>query len=145
MIFSSRLIYKCAPTFRPNSKENPVISIQVYRYTLMVYRYTFSTAHFLLRCTGTLLGCIGTLCPLPLFQQGVPVHFSGVPVHFAHWCFSSIAEVPETSSIVFPHPHDLYWLPEHKSLYTYALDLKGLHKSNNTKAIKSTYPHAKCG
>ena len=77
---------------------------QVYRYTFWVYRYTFATAKFLNRCTGTHIGCTSTLCPLPLFKQGVPVHINDVPVHLILWCFSSIVGVPETSSIVCPHP-----------------------------------------
>ena len=125
-----------APAIESQFCSIPALLIHVYRYTLMVYRYTFATAKFLNRCTGTHFGCTGTLCPLPLFKQGVPIHINDVHVHLILWCFSSIAGVPETSSIVCHILSASYWLPGHKSLYTYVLDLKDLHKSKNTKEIK---------
>ena len=146
------MIDKYAPALGSQFCSIPAFLIHVYRYILMVYQYTFDTVDFLIRCTGTRLGCTGTLCPLPLLLQGVPVHINDVPVHLVLWCFPSIAEVPETSSIVRPHPQCFilasrilsasYWLPGQKSLYTYVLYLKDLHKSKNTQKIKSTYPFA---
>ena len=146
------MIDKYAPALGSRFCSNPALLIHVYRYTLMVYRYTFATAKFLNRCTGTHFGCTGThfgctstLCPLPLFKQGVPVHLNDVPVHLILWCFLALLEFPRFHQSFAHILNASYWLPGHKSLYTYALDLKDLHKSKNTKEIKSTYPHAECG
>ena len=98
---------------------------------------------------------------LPIFYSGVPVHIEGVPVHFAHCHFfaqvyrytlrvyrytlptSAFLALLEFLKLHQSFAHildDSYLLPGHKSLYIYALNLKDLHKSKNTKEIKSTYP-----
>ena len=124
MIFPFWFVDKSAHTYRSSSWTNLAISMQMYRYTLVMYRYNFTAVNFLHMCTGTHLCCTGTMCPLPLFKQGVSVHICVVPVQCAHchfssklygytfvlyrynvlWCFPCFAGVPETSSIVHPHP-----------------------------------------
>ena len=104
VIFPFWFVDKSALAYRSSSWTNLAISMQMYRFTLVMYRYNFTTVNFLHMCTGTHLCCTGTMCPLPLFMQGVPVHMNDVPVHLVLWCFPCIAGVPETSSIVCPHP-----------------------------------------
>ena len=139
------MIDKYAPALGSQFCSIPALLIHVYRYTLMVYRYTFATVDFLIRCTGTLFGCTSTLCPLPLLLQGVPVHINDVSVHLILWCFLALLEFPRLHQLLAHILSASYWLPGHKSLYTYVLDLKDLHKSKNTQEIKSTYPYAECG
>ena len=124
MIFPFWLFDKSALAYRSSSWTNPAISMQLYRYMLVLYRYNFTTVDFQASCTGTCLCCTGTMCPLPLFKQVVPVHICVVPVQCAHchfssklyryifvlyrynvpWCFPCFAGVPETLSLVRPHP-----------------------------------------
>ena len=104
VIFPFWFVDKSALTYRSSSWTIPTISMQLYRYILVLYRYNFTTVDFQASCTGTCLCCTGTMCPLPLFKQVVPVHVYVVPVQCAHWCFPCFAGVPETSSLVRPHP-----------------------------------------
>ena len=104
VIFPFWFVDKSALAYRSSSWTNLAISMQLYRYTLVMYWYNFTTINFLHMCTGTHLSCTGTMCPLPLFKQVVPVHINDVPVHLVLWCFPCFAGVPETSSIVHPHP-----------------------------------------
>ena len=59
--------------------------------------------------------------------------------------FPALLQFPKLHQSVANILNDPYLLPGHKSLYNYALDLKDLYKSKNTKAIKSTYSYVKCG
>ena len=97
--------------------------------------------------------------------MGVPVQVEGVPVqvglcHFSAWvyryrlkvyryrlaigAFPALLHFPKLHQAVAIILNDPYSLSGHKFLYNYALDLKNLYKSRNTKTIKSTYSHAKC-
>ena len=67
--------------------------------------------------------------------MGVPVQVEGVPVQVGHWCFSSIVALPKLHQAVAIILNDLYSISGHKSLYNYALDLKNLYKSRNTKKV----------
>ena len=104
VIFPFWFVDKSALASGSSSWTNPAISMQLYRYMLVMYRYNFTTVDFQASCTGTSLGCTGTICPLPLFKQVVPVQVWVVPVQYVHWCFLCFAGVPETLSIVHPHP-----------------------------------------
>ena len=125
MIFPFWFVDKSALAYGSSSWTNPAISMQLYRYMFKLYRYNFTTVDFQASCTstslglyrynmstatfqasstGTSLGCTGTICPLPLFKQVVPVQVWVVPVQYVHWCFPCFTGVPETSSIVHPHP-----------------------------------------
>ena len=99
-------------------------SAQVYWYTFRVYRYTLPTVTFLARCTYT----------FKVYRYTLPTGAFLALLEFLrlHQSFAHILS-------------DSFWLPGHKYLYTYALDLKDLHKPKNTKAIKSTYPMPNVG
>ena len=58
--------------------------------------------------------------------------------------FPALLHFPKLHQSVAIILNDPYLLPGHKSLYNYALDLKNLYKSRNTKAIKGSYSHANC-
>ena len=98
---------------------------QVYRYTLKVYRYTFAYCHF----------------SAHVYRYTLKVYRYTLP----SGAFPALLQSPKLHQSFANVLNDSYLLSGHKSLYNYALDLKDLHKSKNTKAIKSTYPHAKCG
>ena len=91
---------------------------------------------------------------MSLFFIGVPVHVEGVPVHFAYCHFSAqvyrymfkvyrytlpygafpaLLQFSKLHQSVANILNDPYFLPGHKSLYNYALDLKDLHKSKKTQ------------
>ena len=110
---------------------------RVYRYTLVVYRYTFATINFLHMCTGTHLGCTG-------YTFGVYRYTLSIATFLARctgthkWCTGTLCSTGAFLALLeFPRLHQLfahilsasYWLPGHKSLCTYVLDLKDLHKS----------------
>ena len=98
--------------------------LEVYWYRLEVYRYRLATGAFLYGCTGTSQSCTGTGCLCTFFSA---------MLHFP--------KLHQAVAIILTDP---YSLSGHETLYNYALNLKNLYKSKNTKTIKSTYSYAKC-
>ena len=79
-----------------------------------------------------------------LFCMGVPVQVEGVRVQVGHCAFPALLHFPKLHQAVAIILNDRNSLSGHESLYNYALNLKNLYESINTKTIKSTYSYTKC-